>query len=182
MPVPVIATVSGDPGALLVIAILPEGLPVAAGANRAVIVEFVPAASVMGSVNPVTEYPVPEAVIAEIVRDRLPVLLSVIVCELLLPTRTLPKLTLVGFADRADCTPVPVIAIVVGDDAALLVIDMLPARLPVVAGANFAVNVEFAPAAIEMGSVNPLTEYPVPEAVRAEMVRVALPGLLKVIV
>jgi hypothetical protein len=158
MPVPVIAIVSGEPGALLVTVMLPVGLPVAAGANFAVIVVFPPAAIVMGSVNPLTEYPVPEAVRAEIVNDKLPVLLSVIVCELLLPTRTLPKLSLVGFAVRLDWTPVPVMAIVVGDDAALLVIEMLPAGLPVAAGANLAVNVEFAPAAIEIGSVNPLTE------------------------
>jgi hypothetical protein len=110
------------------------------------------------------------------------VLFNVIVCEPLLPTTTFPNATLVGFADREDCTPVPVIAIAVGDVDALLVIEMLPAGLPVAAGANFAENVEFAPPAIVMGSVNPLTEYPVPEAVSAEIVRVAFPGLLKVIV
>jgi hypothetical protein len=143
---------------LLVIETFPAGLPVAAGANFAVIVVFAPEAIVMGRVNPLTEYPVPEALSAEMVSDRLPVLLNVTVCDPLLPTITLPKLRLVGFADRADCTPVPVIAIVVGDDGALLVIDMLPAELPVAAGANFAVIVVFAPAAIEMGSANPLTE------------------------
>jgi hypothetical protein len=125
---------------------------------------------------------VPEAVSAEIVSERLPVLPSVIVCEPLLPTGTLPKLTLVGFAVSEDWTPVPVIPIVVGDEAALLVINMLPAGLPVAPGANFAVIVEVPPAAIEIGSVNPLAEYPVPEAVTAEMVRVAFPGLLNVIV
>ncbi|MFZ0821190.1 MAG: hypothetical protein WAM91_14060 [Candidatus Acidiferrales bacterium] len=45
-----------------------------------------------------------------------------------------------------------------GDPGALLVIEMFPGALPVATGANIAVNVEFAPAAIEMGSVNPLTE------------------------
>jgi hypothetical protein len=182
VPVPVIAIVNGDPGALLVIDMLPAGLPVAAGANVAVNVEFAPAAIVMGSVNPLTEYPVPEAVRAEMVRVALPVLLKVTVFAELPPTATFPNARLAGFAVSPDCTPVPVIAIVMGEPGALLVIEMLPAGLPIAAGANFAVIVEFAPVAIDIGSVNPLTEYPAPEAVSAEMVRVELPGLLNVIV
>ena len=101
-PVPVIAIVSGDPGALLVIVMVPMGLPAESGVNFAVIVELAPAAIVIGSVNPLTEYPVPDAVSAEIVRLRLPLLLNVIVCEPLLPTSTLPKATLVGLAERED--------------------------------------------------------------------------------
>jgi hypothetical protein len=55
IPVPFIAIESGDPGALLVMEIFPTGLPVASGANFAVIVDVPPEAIVMGSVNPLTE-------------------------------------------------------------------------------------------------------------------------------
>jgi hypothetical protein len=182
VPVPVMAIVIGDPGALLVIEMLPAGLPAAAGANFAVIVVLPPAAIAMGRVNPLTEYPVPEALRAEIVRAVPPVLFNVMVCEPLLPTTTLPNATLDGFADKPGCTPVPVIGIVIGDPGALLVIEMFPAGLPVAAGVNFAVNVEFPPEPIEIGRVNPLTEYPVPDAESAETVRVELPVLFNVMV
>lgn len=88
----------------------------------------------------------------------MPVLFSVTVCEPLLPTVTLPKLMLVGLAVSADCRPVPVIAMLVGEVGALLVIEMFPAGLPALAGVKVAVIGELAPAAIETGSVNPLTE------------------------
>jgi hypothetical protein len=52
---PLIAIVSGDPGALLVIAMLPATLPVTAGVNFAVNVELDPAAIEIGNVNPETE-------------------------------------------------------------------------------------------------------------------------------
>lgn len=80
------------------------------------------------------------------------------VCEFGDPTITFPKATVAGVAVIAGCVPVPVNAIDMGDPGALLVIEMFPGALPVATGANIAVNVEFAPAAIEMGSVNPLTE------------------------
>jgi hypothetical protein len=65
---------------------------------------------------------------------------------------------LAGLAVRSDWMPVPVIAIVVGDDGALLVIEMVPDGLPVLVGAKVAVIGELAPGAIEIGNVNPVTE------------------------
>lgn len=55
IPVPVSATVVGEVGALLVIDMLPDGLPVAAGAKEAVISALAPAAMEIGKVNPETE-------------------------------------------------------------------------------------------------------------------------------
>lgn len=72
--------------------------------------------------------------------------------ELLLPTTTLPKATLVGLADPSDWRPVPLRAIVAGDPDALLVIEMFPAALPSEAGVKVTVNVVLAPALIDIGA------------------------------
>jgi hypothetical protein len=82
----------------------------------------------------------------------LPVFLSVITSELLLPTTTLPKATLVGLADPSACRPVPLSAIIAGDPDALLVIEMVPEALPADVGANVTVNVVLAPALIDIGA------------------------------
>lgn len=76
---------------------------------------------------------------------------SVITLELLLPITTLPNVTLVGLAEPSACKPVPLSAIVAGDPGALLVIEMLPVELPSAVGANWTVNVVFAPAATVVG-------------------------------
>ena len=58
----------------------------------------------------------------------LPVLVRVTVCMALLPTATFPKLRLVGLAVSCDvaATPVPLMAIVVGEVGALLTKDTPP--------------------------------------------------------
>ena len=61
---------------------------------------------------------------------------SVIDCDPLFPTWTLPKLTLVGVAVSVACVPVPLNTIVAGEPGALLVMEMLPLALPAVVGAN----------------------------------------------
>jgi phosphoribosylcarboxyaminoimidazole (NCAIR) mutase len=70
----------------------------------------------------------------------------------------LPKTKLVGFADKitVPAIPVPVSATVEGEVGALLVIVMVPGRLPAVVGANVALNVALAPTAIVLGVTNPL--------------------------
>lgn len=65
---------------------------------------------------------------------------------------------LAGLAVRSDWIPVPVIPIFAGDDGALLVIEMVPDGLPMPVGAKVAVIGELAPGAIEIGSMNPVTE------------------------
>ena len=53
--------------------------------------------------------PVPLTLACEIVTLALPLLVSVIVCELFVPTTTLPKATLLGLAPNVEvvATPVP---------------------------------------------------------------------------
>lgn len=76
---------------------------------------------------------------------------------------------------------VPLKAIVSGEPGALLVIETLPLGLPAVVGANCAVNEVFAPALIVAGSARPLIVNPVPEALAAVIVTLAVPELVKVI-
>src|SRR5712671_729985 len=61
-PVPLNAIAAGDPGALLLMEMLPEALPVDAGKNCAVKEMLEPALIVCGKVKPVRLNPVPEAV------------------------------------------------------------------------------------------------------------------------
>ena len=61
-PVPLNAIAAGDPGALLLMAIFPEALPVDAGRNCAVKEILEPTLTVCGKVKPVRLNPVPEAV------------------------------------------------------------------------------------------------------------------------
>jgi len=91
-------------------------------------------------------------VICENVRVALPLFLSVIGCELLLPTVTVPKLTLVGLAAICGWVPVPLSAIVAGGLGALLVIEILPGALPADVGAKVTVKVKFAPALMLVGA------------------------------
>ena len=91
---------------------------------------------VTGTVRPLILNPAPVALAAEIVTLADPEFVSIIDWDPLLPTRTLPKLTLDGFADRVACVPVPVKAIVAGEPGALLVSEMLPVALPAIVGAN----------------------------------------------
>ena len=97
-------------------------------------------------------------VTCEIVTLAVPVFVRITLLELVVPALTLPKDRLVGFAESVTvpATPVPVKATVAGDPGALLVIVMVPGRLPAVAGANRALNVAVAPAAIVLGVVSPL--------------------------
>jgi hypothetical protein len=97
-PVPLSAIARGDPGALLVIEMLPLALPVTVGAKTALNATLAPAATVCAE-SPVWLKPVPATLTCVIVRLAVPVFFKVIACELLIPTTTLPKLTLDGVTD-----------------------------------------------------------------------------------
>lgn len=83
---------------MLMIEMLPTGLPAEVGANWAVSVVLRPAPSVCGTASPLMLKPVPDAVACEIVTFADPEFVNVIVCDPLLPTATEPKLTLAGLA------------------------------------------------------------------------------------
>ena len=61
-------------------------------------------------------------------------------------------------------------------------IEMLPEVLPVAAGANLAVNEVFEPALIVTGVVRPDMLKPVPDADAAEIVMLAVPEFVSVMV
>lgn len=66
---------------------------------------------------------------------------SVKFCDFVCPSTTLPKLKLAGETLKPACAPVPLKLIVSGDPGASLVTVIVPVILPVVVGANFALNV-----------------------------------------
>src|SRR5262245_51953801 len=121
---------------------LPLALPPTFGVNTMLKVKLWPALSVVGTLRPLRVKPAPVRVACEICRAEPPELVSVSERVWLLPTCTLPKLRLAGFAARDPCvTPEPVNAMFrVGLDAELL-IEMFPLALPLAAGAKVAVNV-----------------------------------------
>jgi hypothetical protein len=93
--------VSGEFGALLVKEIDPVALPAEVGVKIALNVELLPAAIVSGTARPLVLNPAPVTVTAEIVTLAVPPFERLIVCELLVPMTTLPKLTFEGLA--ANC-------------------------------------------------------------------------------
>ena len=69
-----------------------------------------------------------------------------------------------------------------GEFGPLFARDTLPLTLPAEVGENLAVNDVLWPAPSVSGVVIPLTLNPVPEAVACEIVRLAVPELVKVTV
>src|SRR2546422_7453237 len=95
-------------------------------------------------------------------------------CTPVLPTSTLPKLTLGGVTESWGCTPVPLRAMGLGELGALLMSETLPDTLPVAVGANCTLNVLDCPAGRVTGNVSPLMLKPAPVKVPCAMVRLAL--------
>src|SRR5438128_2601104 len=104
--------------------------------------------------------------------------------EPVLPTFTFPKVRLVGFAPsrKVAATPVPLSGIARGEPGASLVIEAVPLALPAVVGENVALKEVFCPGLRVSGAVMPLMVNPVPEALAAEMVTLAVPEFVKVTV
>jgi hypothetical protein len=78
----------------------PVTLPAAAGAKASVKFDLCPGLRVKGRANPLVVKPLPETAACEIVRLPVPEFAKVMVCVFLVPTTTLPKLTLLGVAAR----------------------------------------------------------------------------------
>ena len=181
-PVPLREIVSGEFGALLTSEIVPVTLPAALGAKTALNVVDWPAPRFTGAAIPEVLKPAPAAVTAEIVTVAPPPFVSVKVWELFVPVVTLPNAVLVGVAASCGCVPVPLKLIVVGEFGALLTIEMLPLALPADVGANLALNVVLNPAPNVNGAVIPVVLKPAPAAVTAEIVTVAPPPFVSVMV
>src|SRR2546425_5341213 len=88
--------VLGELGALLTSERLPDTLPVAVGANCTLKVLDCPAPRVSGNVSPLMLKPAPVKLPCAMVKLALPELVKVRFCTPVLPTSTLPKLTLGG--------------------------------------------------------------------------------------
>ena len=121
----------------------------------------------MPEVTPLALKPVPETVTLERVTLELPVFVRLALSELLLPTLTVPKLRLVGFAAsrKVAASPVPLRAMVSGEPGALLAKETEPVTLPAVVGAKAALKVVLPPAAIVAGTVRPVMVKPAPDTV-----------------
>jgi hypothetical protein len=139
-PVPLTATIVGEPGAVSAIEILPETFPVTTGANCTSSVAIAPALSVCGK-TPLTVIPAPVGVAPEIVIIPLLAFVTVTFCEALPPTLTLPKLKDCGETETPACIPIPVKATDAGEFEASLVTVNAPLAAPVDCGANWIVTV-----------------------------------------
>ena len=109
-------------------------------------------------------------------------LVRVIVCELLLPTVMVPKLTLAGLALSAPCVPIPLSGIETVPLVAVDVIVMLPDTVPVAVGTNETAKFAVAPAAIVCPVLSPVALKPDPVVLTWLMVMVALPEFVSVMV
>ena len=145
------------------------------GVKTALNVVLPPAVIVVDVERPVSLKPAPATVICENVSVALPLFASVIVCELLVPTVTVPKVTLVGLAAICGSVPVPVSAIERGGPGALLVIDTLPLVLVAVVGAKVTEKFAVTPAAIDCPEPIPLVLKPDPVMDAWEMLTDVVP-------
>ena len=141
----------------LVTVIFPETVSAAVGLNATFNVWVCPGAKVTGVVMPLMVTSFALTVTCEIVRFPVPLLVSVTLLELVVPALTLPKARLAGFAvsSTVPAVPVPLSVIFDGEPGALLVIVIVPGKLPAVVGAKSALKVTLVPAATVLGVVNP---------------------------
>src|SRR5205807_1739179 len=96
--------VLGELGALLMSETLPDTLPVAVGANCTLKVLDCPGGRVTGNVSPLMlKPPAPVTLPCATVKLALPELVKVMFCTPVLPTSTLPKLTLGGVLACSAC-------------------------------------------------------------------------------
>jgi hypothetical protein len=181
--VPLSVIVTGDP-ALFATVILPVKLPVEVGANFTANVAVCDASNVAGVLTPLTLKPVPAAVTAVICSAAPPVFVSVMFCDALLPTATLPKLRLVGVAVKfpvGAAVAVPVNPIVIGEPVASLATRMLPVGFPTAVGANFTLITAFCEGLSVTGAVSPLVLNPLPATLTLDICTATVPELVSVI-
>jgi len=136
-PEPERAIENGVLAALLAIETEPVKFPVAAGANDTLKIALFPAAITCDAERPVMLKSFPETLACEIVTSVFPPLDSWMLCELLLPMATLPKLAVDGMADNWPCVPVPPKETVRGEFDASLEMEALPVTAPGDCGAKF---------------------------------------------
>ena len=170
-PAPVHCSLPGEFEALLRKETEPVAVPVVCGANVTVNEALCPAGMDTGNVMPLTENPVPFQLALETV-TLFELALSVPAMFLLLPTFTVPKLSVVGLTANwpaEEVPPVPDNGTETFGVAASLTTAMLPVSVPVAGGVKRTVSVALCPAARFSGKVIPVVLNPVPEVVICEI-------------
>ncbi len=120
---------------------VPLAAPAAAGAKMALKAVDCPALRVSGKMGPVKLNPLPDAAALDTVTATPPVFVTLTDTVLLLPTVTLPKLAVLGFAaTEPGASPVPESAMLSGDPAASDTIASVALAAPAVAGAKLTVK------------------------------------------
>jgi hypothetical protein len=135
VPVPVKATVVGEAEASVTMEMLPETLAVEVGAKVALKVMVLPGARVTAE-KPVTPNCAPVTLSDETFKFAVPVFFKVIACVAVVPSGTLPKLTLEGVTETPAWVPVPLNATVRVGLEASLAMTRLPAEVAADMGAN----------------------------------------------
>src|SRR5579863_110242 len=168
-------------GALLVIERLPLAAPADCGANCRLKLVLWPAPRVKGKIKPFTLKPEPERVPCVIVTPEPPVLVRISAAVWLLPTWTVPKLMLEGFAvSEPVARPVPESGRLREASEAVLTNATLPLTAPAACGANATLKFVLCPAANVSGRASPARLNPVPVTVACETVSVEPPELVSV--
>src|SRR2546427_424602 len=162
--------VLGELGALLTSEMPPDALPVVVGANCTLKVLDCPGGRVSGNVSPLMLKPAPVRLPCAMVKLALPAMVKVRLCTPVLPTSTLPKLTLGGATERIRRPPRSTLFPYTTLFRSLLTSEMPPDALPVVVGANCTLKVLDCPGGRVSGKVSPLMLKPGP--VRSEERRV----------
>jgi len=126
---------------------------------------------------PLALKPVPDADTEVSVKLAFPLFVISIVCELLVPTDTVPKFKLValGVSARIVEDPLALRLITIGADPAELVIEMLPVCPPEAVGLNEAEKFVLSPGSSVVGIDRPDCLKPVPDAEIPVIVRSVVP-------
>lgn len=164
-PVPVKARVKGEPGKLFVIEILPLAAPPTVGANVTVKDVVWPGFKLAGADQPVRVNPGPVMLCPVIATAEAPVFDSVTGTDPLLPSGRPVNAILDGVAERVPCVPVPLNGMDSEGFDAVVVSVIFPAASPATVGANFAVKLAVAPAAMLCATVRPVELKPGPVVV-----------------
>ena len=174
-PLPEMARVCGEFGALSANTMLPVVPPAVAGVNVTLKEALCPAPRVAGNARPLIPNPLPVSVARFKLRFTLPLFVSFTVCELLCPTVTFPKLSEVGDMVSPACVPVPLKAIFKGELAESLAIERLPVTAPPDGGANLIWSDPLWPTPITLSGLPPTAVNPAPEMLAESMLTVAVP-------
>lgn len=170
--------VVGEVGRFVATEMLPDALPSEVGEKTALKVMLLPGASVCAA-KPVTLKPVPVTLSDETTKFPVPVFFSVTTWVPVVPSGTLPKLTLEGVTDIPGEVPEPLRAIVVGELDASVTMVILPVTLAAEVGANVALKVIVLPGA-RVTAEKPVTPKPAPVTLSDETFRFAVPVFLRV--